>query len=83
MDKINKRNHCGLKDSIHCYITIKGVQYEQWRDAIEIEAYDKAGAKRALKAIQIERPNDQFIIRLINKEFYRIYRKETSNGTKN
>ena len=75
MDKINKRNDSGIKDSEHCYLTIKGASYEQWYDLPSDKAYDRKTAMEALRVEQGKFPHEQFIVRFVDRSFYRIYIK--------
>ncbi len=67
MNKNNRRNRYGVKDSCDTYLTIKGCQYEQFSDC------------KTKEECQNEFPDDHFISRTIDKSFIRIYRKIKSS----
>ena len=58
----NSRNQHGFKDSINCYLTIKGDRYEQWSDFDTKEDCQK------------ENPGMVFITRKVD-DFTRVYYK--------
>jgi len=64
---INTRNGYGLKDSLNCYLTIKGQKYEQWFDGDTL-----AEAKNKVHTSPAE---FKYIIRKHKDGFYRIYYK--------
>jgi hypothetical protein len=60
----NTRNEYNRKYCNKCYLTIKGIKYEQWTDNEDINIED----------LRQKYPNYTFIRRKIDKCFYRIYR---------
>ena len=58
----NQRNKNGVKDSVNCYLHLKGKLYTQWSDSTTLED------------CQAENPQDRFIARK-QKGFVRIYKE--------
>jgi hypothetical protein len=68
-EKSNKRTQEGVKHCNNCYLTIKGIIYQQWTDA----TIDKNDAIRI--KTELIQSGFKAVVRFIDKCFYRVYRE--------
>jgi hypothetical protein len=82
MELSDKRNSYGVKDSMNCYLTIKGKKYYQWTDYYEgVDNDDKEAMKERMEQDKKEYPDREFIIRKQPEGFYRVYYTELKGRT--
>ena len=68
-NKNNRRQGNNYKHCNNCYLTIKGIVFEQWSDSFP----DKISALQ--EKANLIKQGYKSIIRFIDKSFYRVYRE--------